>query len=84
MPTIDFTDKEHAAVTAAIRHLIEEDRFPPAPRLVPLRSALAKPELTPERQRLPKASHRHQPEAERGVMSRDGSLTLSDVCEPHL
>jgi hypothetical protein len=42
MPTIDLTDDEHAAVTAAIRRLIEEDRFPHAPRLVPLRSALAK------------------------------------------
>jgi hypothetical protein len=40
MPTIDLTD-EHAAVTAAIRRLIEEDRFPHAPRLDPLRSALA-------------------------------------------
>jgi hypothetical protein len=42
MPTIDFTDAEHAAVTAAIRRIIEEDRFPRAPRLDPLRSALAK------------------------------------------
>jgi hypothetical protein len=29
-------------VTEAIRHLIEDDRFPHAPRLDPLRSALAK------------------------------------------
>jgi hypothetical protein len=29
-------------VTAAIRRAIEEDRFPRAPRLDPLRSALAK------------------------------------------
>jgi hypothetical protein len=42
MPTIDLTDNEHAAVTAAIRRTIEEDRFPHAPRLEPLRSALAK------------------------------------------
>jgi hypothetical protein len=52
MPTIDLTDDELAAVTAAIRHLIEEDRFPHAPRLDPLRAALAKfdaaPKLTPE------------------------------------
>jgi hypothetical protein len=33
---------ELAAVTAAIRRAIEEDRFPSAPRLDPLRSALAK------------------------------------------
>ena len=42
MPTIDFTDDEHAAVTAAIQRLIEEDKFPHAPRLDSLRSALAK------------------------------------------
>jgi hypothetical protein len=42
LPTIDLTDAEHAAVTALIRRAIEEDRFPRAPRLDPLRSALAK------------------------------------------
>jgi len=28
MPTIDLTDDEHAAVTAAIRRAIEDDKFP--------------------------------------------------------
>jgi hypothetical protein len=46
MPTIDLTDDEHAAVTAAIRRAIETDRFPRAPRLDPLRSALTKLEPT--------------------------------------
>jgi hypothetical protein len=46
MPTFDLTDDEHAAVTAAIRRTIETDRFPRAPRLDPLRSALAKLEPT--------------------------------------
>jgi hypothetical protein len=41
MPIIDLTDEEHAAVAAAIRRVIEEDRFPRAPRLDPLRSGLA-------------------------------------------
>jgi hypothetical protein len=36
VPTIDLTDAEHAAVTAAIRRTIEEDRFPHAPCLEPL------------------------------------------------
>jgi hypothetical protein len=40
VPTIDFTDDELAAVTAAIRRAIEDDRFPRAPRLDPLRAAL--------------------------------------------
>jgi hypothetical protein len=42
MPTIDLPDDELAAVTAAIRGLIEDDRFPHAPRLDPLRAALAR------------------------------------------
>jgi hypothetical protein len=42
VPTIALTNAEHAAVTALIRRAIEEGRFPRAPRLDPLRSALAK------------------------------------------
>jgi hypothetical protein len=42
MSTIDLTNAEHAALVALIRRAIEEDRFPRAPRLDPLRSALAK------------------------------------------
>jgi hypothetical protein len=67
MPTIDLTDEEHAAVTAALRRLIGEDRFPRAPRLDPLRSALAKldpaaaansAELAPHQPRTPKSRPR--------------------------
>ena len=42
MPTINLTADELAAVTAAIRRAIEDDRFPHAPRLDPLRAALGK------------------------------------------
>jgi hypothetical protein len=42
MPTIDLTDAEHAAVTAAIRRAIEADHFPRSPRVDLLRDALAK------------------------------------------
>lgn len=42
LPTIDLTDAELAALTGAIRRLIEEDKFLHAPRLEPLRSALPK------------------------------------------
>ena len=42
VPTINLTDDELAAVTAAIRRAIEDDRFPHAPRLDPLRAALGK------------------------------------------
>jgi hypothetical protein len=42
VPTIDLPDHELAAVTAAIRSVIEGDRYPHAPRLDPLRAALAR------------------------------------------
>jgi hypothetical protein len=42
MPTISLTDDELAAVTAALRSLIEDDKYPHAPRLDPLRAALGK------------------------------------------
>ena len=39
---IDLPADELAAVTAAIRGVLEGRRFPHAPRLVPLRAALAR------------------------------------------
>ena len=42
MPTVNLAADELAAVTAAIRQLIEDDRYPHAPRLDPLRAALGK------------------------------------------
>ena len=42
MPAIDLTDDELAAVVRAIRRVLDEERFPLAPRLEPLRSAQAK------------------------------------------
>jgi hypothetical protein len=42
VPTIDLPDDELDAVTAAIRRVIEGDRYPHAPRLDPLRAALAR------------------------------------------
>jgi hypothetical protein len=42
VPTIDLPDDELAAVAAAIRRLVEGDRYPHAPRLDPLRAALAR------------------------------------------
>jgi hypothetical protein len=42
VPTIDLPHDELAAVTAAIRRAIEDDKYPHAPRLVPLLTALWK------------------------------------------
>ena len=55
VPTIDLTDNEHAAVTAAVRRAVEDDRFPRAPRLDPLRAALARLEAAAEPTPHPKA-----------------------------
>jgi hypothetical protein len=42
VPTLDLPDDELAALTKAIRRLIAEDKYPRAPRLDPLRAALAR------------------------------------------
>ena len=42
VPTIDLPDDELAAVTAAIRRAVEDDRFPRAPRLDALKAALGR------------------------------------------
>jgi hypothetical protein len=64
MPQVDFSDEEHAAVTAAVRRSIADDRYPLSPRLAPLKSALAKldpasaPKPMVERPPLPEAPMR--------------------------
>ena len=40
--TLDLTDDEKAALVAHLRHALEYDRFPFAPRLDPLKAVLAK------------------------------------------
>jgi hypothetical protein len=59
VPTINLTNDELAAVTAVIRHAIEDDRFPHAPRLDPLRAALGKFDVASEP--APPAKARRQP-----------------------
>ena len=49
--TLDLTDDEARALAAQLRHALEYDRFPYAPRLDPLKAILAKlepPQLRPE------------------------------------
>jgi hypothetical protein len=45
---INLNDDELPAVTAALRRLVDEDKFPHAPRLDPLRAALGKFEAAAE------------------------------------
>jgi hypothetical protein len=54
VPTIDLPDDELAAVVAAIRGVLEGDRYPHAPRLVPLRAALARLDAAAEPSAPPK------------------------------
>ena len=42
MPHLNLTGEERAAVLKVLRDTIAADRFPLAPRLLPLKSALAK------------------------------------------
>jgi hypothetical protein len=56
VPTIDLPDDELAAVAAAIRRAIEDDKFPHAPRLDPLRAALARLEAASNPTPAPEAS----------------------------
>jgi hypothetical protein len=72
VPTINLTDDELAAVAAALRRLIEDDRFPHAPRLDPLRAALGKFEAAhePTRPRRP----RRQPRATSALGANQGAF----------
>jgi hypothetical protein len=54
-PTINLTDDELAAASESIRRAIEDDKFPHAPRLDPLRAALARLEAAAEPAAQPKA-----------------------------
>ena len=47
VPTIELPADELAAVAAAIRRLIEDDKYPHAPRLDPLRTRRRKLGPTP-------------------------------------
>jgi hypothetical protein len=55
VPTINLNVDEIAAVSAAIRRAVEDDKFPHAPRLDPLRAALGKLDAALEPTPHPKA-----------------------------
>ena len=61
MPIIDLPDDELAAVTAALRRVIEDDRYPRAPRLDPLRAALARLEAAATPEPTPAPTFRQSP-----------------------
>jgi hypothetical protein len=77
MRTIDLSDDELAAVSAAIRRAIEDDKFPHAPRLDPLRAALAgskRPHSQPRRRRL-----RRQPKPASGRGDNSGHCVAANA-----
>ena len=66
VPTVDLPDDELAAVTAAIRGVIEGDRYPHAPRLDPLRAALARLDAATAPKPTPHPKGRRQPKPTSG------------------
>jgi hypothetical protein len=71
VPTTDLAD-ELAAVTAAIRGVIDGDRYPHAPRLDPLRAALGKLEAV--------SKPKPHPKARRLAKTRGGSDRVRPSC----
>ena len=78
MPIIDLPDDELAAVTAAIRRVIEDDKFPHAPRLDPLRAALARLEAaSADRKSSPKKWRARAPEGPAASQSRQAGAAIT-------
>ena len=57
MPHLDLTDEEDAALATALRRIIADDRYPLSPRVLTLKTVLAK--LRPEPAREPLAPLKH-------------------------
>jgi hypothetical protein len=77
VPTVDLPDDELAAVTAAIRGVIEGDRYPHAPRLDPLRAALARLDAAEAAKDLKAA----RPEAERKASPNETAPPLAKAAK---
>ena len=72
VPTINLTADELAAVTAAIRRAIEDDRFPHAQRLDPPRAALGKSRRPQSQPRSRRPRRQLKPTSARGDNRRPG------------
>ena len=71
MPTLDLTDDEKLALVAHLRHALEYDPFPYAPRLDPLNAILAKLEPSaPRPEPLPPLPVGARPSVGRGKRRR--------------
>jgi hypothetical protein len=69
--TLDLTDDETAALVAHLKHAIEYDRYPMAPRLDPLKAILAKLEPPqPQPEPLPPLQTGLVPDRKRGRWKR--------------
>ena len=76
MPIIDLPDDELAAVAAAIRRLIEDDKYPHAPRLDPLRAALARLEAAGSMSAKPDNTSPPQAEGPAASQSRQAGAAI--------
>jgi hypothetical protein len=71
MMTLDLTDDEKVALVRLLRHAIDDDPFPHAPRLDPLKTILAKLEpAAPQPERLPPLRPGMGPRVGRGRRQR--------------
>ena len=94
MPVIDLPDDELAALTKALRRLIKGDKYPHAPRLDPLRAALArleaaaaiKEKLVADRpqagSQLRRPRRQRKPTSGRGGSKRAGAGALRQELNP--
>jgi hypothetical protein len=85
MPTIDLTDDEDAAVTELVRLAIEDDKFPHAPGLDELRSALAKLDPRAAALRRPQAAQSaavRQPTTQRPARAHGAAQGTGAAAQP--
>jgi hypothetical protein len=83
MPTLDLTDDEKAALVGHLRHALEYDPFPYAPRLDPLKAILSKLDpLKPRPELLPqlKAGMTPRRRLRLGNQRQQGTERVDSVC----
>ena len=61
MTHLDLTDEEDAALATALRRIIADDRYPLSPRVLTLKTVLAKLRPEPAREPLPPLKHYEPP-----------------------
>jgi len=74
VPNIDLPEDEYADVVAAVRKVLDLDKYPMSPRVGPLKAALAKLDPAAE----PRPIIRRSPPPAAPIRSRDGTVRGGD------